>query len=372
MIPISRPHINESDLREVSNAVASGWVSSLGAYIDKFEQQFANYVSTKHCVSVCNGTVGLHLAMVALGIGPGDEVILPDITFAACANAVTYTGATPVLCDINSENDLISIDHIEKLITNKTKAILAVHLFGRPVDIRRIRKIIGDRNIYLLEDCAEAHGAELAGRRVGGLADVSVFSFYGNKIITTGEGGAVCTNSDEIATNLRILRDHGMSKTKRYWHDRVGFNYRFTNMQAALGVSQLSRIDHILEDRHRIFLTYQNILTKYDFLAIPESEPDTTAVCWIFNIVIRNITDESQRSTVIEQLKSDGIETRPTFYPISMMPIVKPESIEEMRSHRSYFKGLCLPTFFEIPESDIVYVCDKLISHLKLNMISTS
>jgi len=256
-IPISKPSITKKEIAYVTDAVRSGWVSSLGKYIDMFEEKFAAYCGTKYAVATSNGTTALHLVLAALGITARDEVIISDLTFVATGNAVKYTGAKVVTVDIEEETLCIKPEAIKKAITSKTKAIIPVHLYGHPANMEEINKIAKKHNLFVIEDAAEAHGAEVNGKKVGSLGHAGVFSFYGNKIITTGEGGMITTNDEELYKKMRYLRDHAMSKEKRYWHTEVGFNYRMTNLQAALGVAQLERIDELLAKKEEIFKWYQ-------------------------------------------------------------------------------------------------------------------
>src|SRR4051794_2062931 len=248
-IPISKPSIGPRERELVLDAVDSGWVSSIGKYIDEFEAVFARYCGTEFALAVSNGTTGLHLALVTLGIGPGDEVIIPDLTFVATANAVAYTGAKPILADVDPDTLCIDPASVKSLITERTKVIMPVHLYGHPADMDELTVIAKAYNVAVIEDAAEAHGAEYKGRRVGGLSQCGVFSFYGNKVITTGEGGMLTTNDPAFYRRAKRLRDHAMSAERRYFHDERGFNYRMTNLQAALGVAQMERIGEFLKRR---------------------------------------------------------------------------------------------------------------------------
>src|SRR5882757_3306392 len=230
-IQVAMPHMNSDDFRSVLDAFISGLISSKGPYVNKFEADFSRFVGVRHGVAVSNGTVALHLALVALGIGPGDEVIVQDITFAATINAVLYCGATPVIVDVDRQTWCMSLATVERACTPRTKAIIPVHLYGRPAEIGPIAEFAAKRGIAVVEDCAESHGARYDGKPVGQFGDINCFSFYANKIVTTGEGGMCLTSSSELAEQLRILRDHGITPNRSYWHERVGFNYRITNLQ---------------------------------------------------------------------------------------------------------------------------------------------
>src|SRR6185437_8260595 len=263
-IPVSRPHLTALEEEYVLDAVRSGWVSSLGKYIEDFEAAFAKYCGTKYALTTSNGTTGLHLALVTAGVGSGDEVIVPDMTFVATANAVAYTGATPVMVDIQPDTLCICPAAVRRAITPRTKLILPVHLYGHPADMDELSSIAVEHRLAIIEDAAEAHGAEYKGRRVGGLGLAGVFSFYGNKIITTGEGGMITTNDADFYNRAVFLRDQAMSKEKRYWHDMMGFNYRITNIQAALGLAQMKSIDAMLLRREEILALYRQAIETSD------------------------------------------------------------------------------------------------------------
>ena len=240
--PVAEPRFGDAELRYVSECVLTGWVSSAGKFVKKFEDLFAAFCGTKFAVTTTNGTTALHLSMLALGIGPGDEVIVPSLTFISTANAVTFTGAKPVFIDSEPYTWNIDPVGIEKAITSRTKAIIPVHLYGHPADMDPILEIANKYGLAVVEDAAEAHGALYKDKKVGSLGKIGMFSFFGNKIITTGEGGMIVTDDQKLAEKLRILRDHGMDPNKKYWHDRLGFNYRMTNLQAAIGVAQVKKL----------------------------------------------------------------------------------------------------------------------------------
>jgi perosamine synthetase len=242
-ISIASPLLNGNELNYVTDCLKTNWISSQGKYVKEFERQFELYHENFNAVAVSNGTVALHLALEAIGIGENDEVLVPNLTFAASVNAIIYAKAIPVLVDISKETLNIDLNKIENLITKNTKAIMVVHLYGSPCDMNSIIEISKKYNLKIIEDCAEALGSYYYNRPVGVFGDVSTFSFYGNKTITTGEGGMVLFKDNEIAEKARVLRDHGMSKSKRYWHDFVGYNYRLTNIQAAIGVAQFERLN---------------------------------------------------------------------------------------------------------------------------------
>jgi perosamine synthetase len=353
-IPISQPSIGEKEIAYVTDAVKSGWVSSLGKYIDKFEENFAGYCGVKYAVATSNGTTGLHLALVALGVKAGDEVIIPDLTFIATASAVKYIGAKVVTVDVDEDTLCISPKAIREAITTKTKAIIPVHLYGHPANMDEINKIAKKHNLLVVEDAAEAHGAEVNGAKVGGLSDAGVFSFYGNKIITSGEGGMITTSDKKLYEKLRFLRDHAMSKDKRYWHTEVGFNYRMTNLQAALGVAQFERIDEILDKKRNVFEHYYALLKDVEGIKLNYKAPWAKNIYWMVCLEIEGYT-EVKRDEFISKLKVKGVDSRPYFYPVSDMPIY--ESAETPVTHKICQRGINLPSYFDLTEEQVKYIC---------------
>jgi len=356
-IPISQPSITDLEVANISSAASSGWISSLGNYLEKFEEDFARYCDVKHAISTSNGTVAIHLSLVALGIGKSDEVIIPDMTFVATANAVSYTGAKVVTVDIDPVTWCISVDSIEKAITEKTKAIIPVHIYGHPANMFEINKIAKKYNLFVIEDCAEAHGAEFQGSKVGGLGDMGTFSFYGNKMITTGEGGMITTNNSELNSKLRYLRDHAMSKTKRYWHTEIGFNYRMTNLQAALGCAQLSRIEEFIIKRKDIFNRYYKNLVSVENISVNKTESWAKNIFWLICVQFENFNNDD-RDKFIDYLKNKGIDSRPFFYPISDMPMYRKS--ETPTAHIISSRGVCLPSFHDITDRKIDYICETI------------
>jgi perosamine synthetase len=362
-IPVSEPTITKKEIEYITQAVKSGWVSSLGEFINKFEDAFAKYIGTKYALTVSNGTVGLHLALVSLGIKEGDEVIVPDLTFIATANAVKYTGATPVFADIDKDTWCISPDDIRKKVTSKTKAIIPVHLYGHPADMDPILQIAKEYELYVIEDCAEAHGAEYKGKKVGSIGHCGVFSFYGNKIITTGEGGMITTNDEKIYEKAKYLRDHAMSKEKRYWHTEIGYNYRMTNIQAALGLAQLERINEIIQKKREIFRWYQECLKDLKGVKLNPEKEWAKNVYWMVCLVNENF-DEEKRDEFMKKLKEKGIDTRPFFYPCSMMPMYKKDEFVNCIAYEIYQKGINLPSGYNLKEEDVKWIAKVIIENL--------
>lgn len=313
--PIARPNLSALEREYLMDAYDSSWISSKGEYIDKFESSFSDYIGQKYAVATSNGTTALHLALLALDIKPGDEVILPSLTFAATINAVLYVGATPVIVDVSRDDWCISCDEVKAAITTNTKAIIVVHLYGQPANIDKLNHIVKENSLYLIEDCAEAHGAEFNGDKVGSFGDVSCFSFFANKILTTGEGGMCLTSSELLQNKMRILRDHGMDPNKRYWHNVIGYNYRLTNLQAAIGCAQVERIAEIIQHRKKIYDQYSQWIGDIKSMAIQAQIKNRKLVPWLINIICED------REAVANIFKRLGLETRNFFYSLGEMPI---------------------------------------------------
>ena len=340
--PVATPVLNGNEFKYLTDAFFSTWISSTGKYIDIFEEKFSNYSDCAYGVSVSNGTAALHLAMVALGIGRGDEVIIPDLTFAATINAVLHANATPIIVDIESDSWCIDPKCIERAVTKNTKAIIPVHLYGQPCDMDAIMKIAKKYKLLVIEDCAEAHGASFNGKKVGSFGDIGCFSFFGNKVITTGEGGMCITNSNEISSKLKLLRSHGMSTTRKYWHTMVGFNYRLTNLQAAIGVAQLERIDKIHDSRRMYENGYKEVLEYQDF-TFQEDLKSRKRITWLVSILANSSIDKDK---YMKSLKKQGIDARPFFYPLSEMDIYRDYcKVKTPVAKNLSQKGFNLPTY---------------------------
>jgi len=351
-IPVAMPELGKEELDNVVEAVKSGWVSSRGPFVDEFERRFSSTMGVRHGVAVSNGTAALHLALAALGIGRDCDVLVPSLTFVATANAVTYTGAKVVFVDSHPGYWCIDPEAIEKSITERTKAILLVHLYGHPCDMDPIMETARLHGLYVIEDCAEAHGAEYKGKKVGSFGDVSCFSFYGNKIMTTGEGGMCLTNDDELADKMEILKNQGMNPKRKYWHDLIGFNYRMTNPQAALGLAQLEKLDRLVNKKRAIAKIYHELLNGCEGVLQGSPEmPWAKNVYWLSSMLL----ERSKRDEVINCLNYEGIETRPFFYPIHRLPPYR-EDISLPVAERLSASGLNLPSGPKIEESEVRHV----------------
>ncbi|MEW5946119.1 MAG: DegT/DnrJ/EryC1/StrS family aminotransferase [bacterium] len=318
MIPVCEPTLTGREREYVEDCLATGWISSAGGYIERFEAAFAAWCGVEHCVCCCNGTAALHLALAAIGTGPGDEVIVPSFTMIATCNAVIYTGATPVLVDSEPGTWNVDCGRVAEAVSGKTRAIIVVHTYGHPADMDAVNGIARERGIAVIEDAAEAHGAEYRGRRCGGLGTMGAFSFYANKIITTGEGGAVTTNDARLAERARKLRNHCFG-VPRFVHDEVGFNYRMTNVQAAIGLAQLENAERLVESRRRNAAAYNGLLAGARGVRTPPEAPWVKNVYWMYGVLL----DEdfpATRDGLMEGLSERGIETRAFFHPMHLQP----------------------------------------------------
>lgn len=367
--PISQPSLTALETEYVTRAVQSGWISSIGEYIEAFEQEFARFVGVEHAIAVSNGTVALHLALVAHGIGRGDEVIVPDLSFIATANAVLACGATPVFADIDPANLCLSPSELEQRLTPRTRAIIPVHLYGHPADMPAINKFAGRHGLIVIEDAAESHGASIGGRAVGSLGHCGAFSFYGNKLLTSGEGGMVTTSDAAFAERCRRLRDHAMSTTRRYWHDEPGYNYRITNLQAAVGCAQLARADELIGGRKQIFEWYYEFLGDHPDITVNRTSPWANPVRWLMCVEIDHL-DDARRSDLMYRLKTRGVDTRPYFYAMSDMPYFK--SADTPVAHAVSARGLNLPTYIGLNREDVKFICDILLEQSARELASQS
>lgn len=355
-IPVYAPVLDGREERYVLDAVRSGWISSLGSYVTRFEQEFARFCGVRHAVSVNNGTVALHLALHALGIGPGDEVIVPSLTFVATANAVHYTGATPVFADVDPVTWCIDPADVRRCVTPRTRAIIPVHLYGHPAPMTELQTLADEYNLLLVEDAAEAHGAAIGDRRVGGWGRIATFSFYANKIITTGEGGMLTTDDDALAERCRMLRDHAMPPHRRYWHDEIGFNYRMTNLQAAVGVAQMERIEHFIRRKRAIAARYREALAGISGITFAAELAGYTNVYWMASLLVES-PYPLQRDELIPALRAQGIDSRPFFHPLDTLPpyfSVAPCPV----ALRLGLCGLNLPSSPSLTDEQVTHICE--------------
>lgn len=359
-LPIVQPQLNGRELENLLDAFMSTWISSTGRYVDMFESTFADYCGVKEGVATSNGTTALHLALIALGIGVGDEVIVPDFTFAATINAVLYTGATPVIVDVERDSWCIDPKEIEKAITKRTRAIIPVHIYGQVCNMERIMELSRKYNLYVVEDCAEAHGAEFKGQKVGSFGDIGCFSFFGNKVITTGEGGMCVTDKEELAKKMRLHRDHGMSKKRRYYHEVIGYNYRMTNLQAAIGVAQLETIDRNLLWRENLENQYRTKLKQLKHIKFQENDlPNRKKIVWLVSVLADR---EELKERYVNALIEHNIEVRTFFIPLSEMDLYKNYVFSNKVSSDISKRGFNLPTSYLVGDAEIERVYDALFS----------
>jgi len=388
MIPVCEPTLIGNEKRYALDCIETNWISSMGKYIEQFEQGFATFCGVKHAVAVNNGTTALHLALAASGIGSGDEVIVPTFTMIASVNAILYTGAKPVIVDADPEtwNMVTSPSGIKKLaakITKKTKAIMPVHIYGHPVDMDPILEIAKQHHLLVIEDAAEAHGAEYRGKqgvkKCGAMSHAACFSFYANKIITTGEGGMIVTDDDVLAERLRLLRNHAFTK-KRFIHNELGYNYRMTNIQAAIGCAQLEQIEKLIALRIKNAHCYNQLFKASGLvgkgITLPSEKPWAKNVYWMYGILIDEKTFGISKDQLMTELEKQGIQTRSFFYPMHQQPMFVNKkypnglSDADLRDHypvadRLAQEGLYLPSSSHLTEEQIKTVVDAVVSLAK-------
>lgn len=370
-IPVCEPTMMGNEIKYVTDAVSSGWISSSGSYVNAFEKVFADYCGMKYGVAVCNGTVALHLALAALGISKGDEVIIPSFTMIATAYAVCYVGATPVFVDSDKDTWNIDVSKIEKKITKKTKAIIPVHIYGNPCNMGEIERIAEKYNLYIVEDAAEAHGAEYKGRKVGSFSSIGCFSFFANKNITTGEGGMVVTDDPTLYDRCKYFKNmcFPVNGPRNYSHDNIGFNYRMSNIHAAIGLAQMEKADVYREMRRNNALIYKNELSECPGIRFQVDEKDSLNVHWMNTIVIDPIEYGHTKDELIVQLKSHGIDTRLLF-----VGMAKQKALIEYGCDCSggypvtdwlSNNGFYLPSASSLKKEDIKMICSVIKEYCK-------
>lgn len=363
-IPVAAPDLGDTEERNVVEAIRSSWISSTGAFLDRFESQFAELCGTQGALGVCNGTVALHLALLGLDVRPGDEVLVPSLTYIATANAVRYVGGEPVFVDVDPETWCIDPERLEASITRRTKGIIAVHLYGHPADMDAINHIAAVHGLWVVEDAAEAHFARYRGRPTGGLADVGTFSFYGNKIITCGEGGAVNINSRHLELRLRTLRGQGMDPQRRYYFPVTGYNFRMTNLSAAILCAQLDRHEQILRGRNRIFTAYEELLAGISGIGFQPVAPWADRAPWLFSITVDERAYGRNRTELAGALAERGIETRPFFLSLHKLPPFREESARRNEvlpvTDALSESGMNLPTFAALTDAQLEFIASAI------------
>lgn len=364
IIPVSSPLLNGNEKKYVIDCLDSSWISSNGKYISLFEESFSRFLGINNSISCCNGTVALHLALLALDVREGDEIIVPTLTYVATANAVTYCGAKPIFID--SENNTWNLDpnQIEKVLTSKTKGIIVVHIYGHPANMDPIIEIAKRRGLFIIEDCAEAHGAEYKGAKVGTFSTISTFSFYGNKIVTSGEGGMVCTNNDKLANKIRQIKGQGQDPLRKFWHPIIGYNYRMTNIEAAIGLAQMERVEWHVNQRKIIAKLYRNFLEECQFIEIFPEMPWAKSVFWLVSVLIPQSVN---RDEIIQLMMDKGVETRPFFSPMHLLPpYINDNNLDFPIALDLSQRGLNLPTFGGITQNQILRVVQTLKESIEI------
>lgn len=355
-IPVYQPDLGGNEKRYVNECLDSGWISSRGRFVGEFEARFAERVGIGHAASVCNGTVALHLALLALGLGAGDEVIVPTLTYIASVNAIAYTGAKPVFVDSDRASWQMDPADVERHITPATRAIMAVHLYGQVCDLPALRAIADKHRLFLVEDCAEAFGSLHSGRHAGTYGDISTFSFFGNKTITTGEGGMVVTDDKTLAERARHYKGQGLAAHREYWHDVIGYNYRMTNIAAAIGLAQLERCDTFLEQKQRVAARYANACRELP-LEFHAEQPNTRHSHWMVSALVPR---PEQREPLRQALAAAGIETRPVFYPVHTMPMYASQFRRHPVAEDLAWRGINLPSYPGLTDAQIDAIAEVM------------
>ncbi len=362
-IPISQPSIPDDTLEYVKKSIDAGWLSSSGPFIHKFEENFAKFIGSKYAVATNSGTSAIHLALSSLGIKKGDEVIIPAFTMIATVLPILYTGATPVLVDAEPQTGNMNVSQVKKKITNRTKAIIPVHIYGHPVDMEPLIDLAHTHSLAIIEDAAEAHGAQYklknTWKMVGGLGTIGCFSFYGNKIITTGEGGMAVTNNKQVAEKIKNLRNLARFPGQYFLHEEIGFAYRMSSLEAAVGISQLKHIRQFIRRKIQIASLYKKLLSDIPYLTLCGQAPYARSVYWQYYLLVKPGSPTTKQD-LKSFLERHGIETRDFFVPVHMQPPLQKRGffkgetypVAEDLSNR----GLCIPSGVAISDEDIKYV----------------
>jgi perosamine synthetase len=361
-IPAAAADLSGNEEKYVVEAIRSSWISSVGEFVTRFEQDFAKMCGVKSVIGTCNGTVALHLALLALDVRPGDEVLLPSLTYVATANAVRYMGAEPVFVDVDPETWCIDPSLLENSITRRTKGIIAVHLYGHPADMDKINHIAAIHGLWVVEDAAEAHFAKYNGQPVGGFGHIGTFSFFGNKIITCGEGGAITMNDRQLAIRARTLWGQGMDPQRRYYFPVTGYNFRITNVACAILCAQLERAEDIIQKRKSIFSQYKHHLSNISGIDFQPVADWADPAPWLFCITVDSSKYGYSRDELMSLLALKGIDTRPFFIPLHTLPPFREKSMQRREKLDITLKlsssGINLPTFNLMDEGSISKVCD--------------
>ena len=372
MIPVNEPHFGGREAEYVAECVRTGWVSSAGRFIEEFESRWAEVCGRRYGIAVSSGTAALMTAVACLGLGPGDEVILPSFTIISCALAVLYSGARPVLVDSDPRTWCMDVSQVESKINSRTRAVMPVHIYGHPVDMDALERLAERHSLAVIEDAAEAHGAEYLSnrgtgrerwRRCGGFGELSVFSFYANKLVTTGEGGMVLTDDPDLAERARSFRNLCFRPDRRFYHEEAGWNFRLTNMQAALGLAQVERFDEIVARKRHIAREYTRRLSGLGGVALPVEEPWARSVFWMYGLVLGDEVD-MDNARLAEELQRRGVETRPFFLGMHEQPVFHRRGLFEGERHpvaeRLARRGLYLPSGLGLTGEQLERVCEAV------------
>ena len=357
-IPVNTPLLDGNEQRYLAECIATGWISSEGPFVTRFEQEFAARMGRRHGVAVCNGSVALDAAVAALRLGPGDEVIMPAFTIISCAAAIVRAGATPVLVDSDPVTWNMDVSRIAERITSRTRAIMVVHIYGLPTDMDPILQLAARHGLRVIEDAAEAHGQTYRGRPCGSFGDLSTFSFYPNKHVTTGEGGMILGDDEALAERCRSLRNLCFQPRQRFVHDELGWNFRMTNLQAALGVAQLERLDTFIQRKRRMGRLYSELLDGLDLIELqPASTDYAQNVYWVFGVVLTDAVG-FDAPEAMKRLAQRGIGTRPFFWPMHEQPVFRDQGLfanERLPvAERLGRRGFYLPSGLALTEEQIV------------------
>ena len=371
-IPVAGPWITQKEIDYVTDAVTNAWYSKANMYHERFEKAFADYLGVRHAIALPSCTSAIHLSLAALGVGPGDEVIVPDITWIASAAPISYVGAAPVFADVDARTWCLSADSFEACITSRTKAVIPVDLYGGMPDMDAVLDVAQRHGIAVIEDAAQAIGSERGGRKAGSFGDTGVFSFHGSKTLTTGEGGMLVTDSDEVRERVLVLRDHGRAPGgKMFWNTEVAHKYKMSSMQAALGLAQLERIEELIHRKREIFAWYEAELGDTEAVALNFEPPGTKNTYWMVTVVLDQSL-ELPKERVIELLGERGIDSRPFFYPLSSLPAYaalvseRPIQTGGRVSYRISPYGVNLPSALSLTREQVICVCDALKEILRL------
>jgi perosamine synthetase len=368
-IPVAIPDLSGNEAKYVQEAIESTWISSSGAFLDRFEAEFAEACGAKHSLAVCNGTVALHLALLALDVRPGDEVLVPSLTYIATANAVRYVGAVPIFVDVDPETWCIDPKLLEEAITPRTKGIIAVHLYGHPADMDAINHIAGVHGLWVVEDAAEAHFAQYKGRPVGSMSHIATFSFFGNKVFTSGEGGALTLNDPSLVVRAKTLRSQGVDPNRRYVFPVIGYNFRLTNVAAAILCAQMERADAILARRNAIFDAYEAGLRDVPGIGFQPVADWAKRTPWLFCITVDPAQYGCDRDALAAYLLENGVDTRPFFQPLhEQLPYregAKAQGANLPVTLQLSQQGVNLPTYTGMAEAQVARVCALIAGHAK-------